>query len=195
MNIDEYINNELKYSFENNYDNIKSIKHLLQSNYNKTKMHHYCWHLLHSFSVYYPENPTENEIITTKLFLKNVHKYFSYCGLCSSLDLTKFYITYNIDEIIINKINIINFFIDLHKFINLSIKSTYQPNIYTIDFIINRYSTNNFIFFFENKYNFKLSELIFSNNHDKIKILLFDIQKKINSESLDYDFKLEILLK
>lgn len=192
MNIEE----EIKYFFENNYDNIKCVKQLLLTNFNKTKMHHYCWHLLHSFSVYYPDCPDENQIISTKLFLKNIHKYFSYCGQCSSLNLIDFYNRYNIDEFIINKENLIEFFNEFHKFINLSIKPlSYDPKIYTSEFIVNRYINNNFIDYFNTKYDFNLFDLIFENNHDKIKTSLFFLQKKIFSESLNYDFKLEVLLK
>jgi hypothetical protein len=192
--INKQIDQEIKCFFDNNHNNVNSVKTLLLSNFIKTKMHHYCWHILHSFSVDYPINPNENEIISTKVFLKDISKYFSYCTSCSSLKINHFFEQYDLNLLVINRENLIVFFIDFHLFISKSLNKIQEKNIYTPNFIIERYTKTNYIDFFNKTYNFNLSTLIFSNNHDQIKLKIFDIQKILMSEIDNYNIKVELLL-
>jgi len=131
--VNHQINKEIKHSFDNNYNNVISVKTLLLSNFVKTKMHHYCWHILHAFSVNYPIYPTDCENIATKLFLKNINNYFSYCSSCSNFKIKHFFENYDIDLFIVNRENLILFFIKFHSFINTSLNKMHDENTYTID--------------------------------------------------------------
>ena len=61
----ELINNELNKllcnSINNDFTILTQYKRLLMSNLVKTRCQHIIWHSLHSFSILYPENPSDNQ--------------------------------------------------------------------------------------------------------------------------------------
>jgi hypothetical protein len=178
-------------SANNNISMKNCIKSLVLNNFIETKRKHLLWHILHSFSVMYPENPTEDEKIMTKNFIMSIKTNIKIgCSSCGNKDT--FAENSDIDTVVNSKINLIQFFCNYHKTVNTKYRQTIQPynlDIYTTDFIIDRYTNNDYISFIETKYTVNLYKLFQNHTMDNF-FSNFDINitKKITSENDKYDF-------
>ena len=141
----------------------------------KTKIQHVAWHIFHSFSVIYPDEPAEEEQSRTKIFINKITNNLNIiCSVCSNKNRDTFIANYDIDLAVSSKKNIIQFFCDYHKTVNTTLrqqKQIYEPNIYTSDFIINRYTKNDYISLIDTAYNINLFSLFRQNSMDDFFIL------------------------
>ena len=82
----------------------------------RTKIQHIAWHIFHSFSIMYPNEPTAEQQLMTKNF---INKLTTNLGIvCSSCGRTKdrFISTYDIDLAVSSKLNLVEFFRNYHIF-------------------------------------------------------------------------------
>ncbi len=174
-----------------------SIKIILLSRIRVKKLYHLIWHILHSFSVMYPENPTEEQKNQVKDFISKIKTHLIlFCSSCSNNNKKDNFIeSYDIESAISSKINLILFFCEYHKYINLNLRNyeyEYTPNIFDVNFIINRYTDNDYISYIEDKYNINLYKMF----QDNIMFSFFGIfntnTKKI---CLNENYEFELIIK
>jgi hypothetical protein len=174
-----------------------SIKIILLSRIRVKKLYHLIWHILHSFSVMYPENPTEEQKNQVKDFISKIKTHLIlFCSSCSNNNKKDNFIEiYDIESAISSKINLILFFCEYHKYINLNLRNyeyEYTPNIFDVNFIINRYTDNDYISYIEDKYNINLYKMF----QDNIMFSFFGIfntnTKKI---CLNENYEFELIIK
>jgi len=181
-------------------DNIlnSQIKRYIQSYLIKKRCQHIVWHLLHSFSVFYPENPTEIQKQNTKELLINIKRYMPFCMSCSNNNSDKFVENLDIDLVVSKNNELISFLIDYHKYINTNLvkNKNYDSSIYTNDFIINKYSDGKYQNYITNTYNIiSFTEIINANNTNlkhNMDNLLSNVQKEINS--IEYQVILNVII-
>ena len=171
------------------------IKSITLNKFLQKKIHHLLWHIFHSFSVMYPENPTEEEKLRTKNFINKITTHLSI--ICSSCGRNKdtFIQNYNIDLAVSSKTNIIQFFCDYHKEVNIKYRppivttnAKYDADLFTTDFIIERYTKNDYISLIETTYNLNLYKNFQLNSMDTFFQLFQSCSKEIYRED-KYDFQ------
>jgi hypothetical protein len=158
----------------------------------KKRSQHVIWNLLHSFSVLYPENPTDLQKENTKILLLKIKHYMPYCNSCSNNMLDNFVENTNLENIVNNKSELVKFLIEYHKFVNINLTKNinYNESLYTVDYIHNKYSNRLYEEYFNQRYNFSFLNIINFNEFDKslrqeLAKLSVNITKEINK--LDYD--------
>lgn len=175
---------------------IHQIKGITLNKFLQKKIHHLIWHIFHSFSVMYPETPSEEERTRTKNFINKITTHLSI--ICSSCGGNKdtFIQNYDIDLAVSSKINIIQFFGDYHKEVNIKYRhpivntnTKYEPDIYTTDFIIERYTKNDYISLIETAYNLNLYKNFQLNYMDSFFQLFHNCSKQIYREADKYAFQ------
>ena len=130
----------------------QNIKNFTLGMFFKTKIQHIAWHIFHSFSIMYPDEPTIEQQLMTKNFINKITTNLGI--ICSSCGGNKdnFISKYDIDLAVSSKTNIIQFFCDYHKYVNITLRPqkhfSYEPDIFTSNFIIDRYTKNNYISLF-----------------------------------------------
>jgi hypothetical protein len=169
------------------------IQHITLNKFLQKKIHHLLWHIFHSFSVLYPENPTKDEKVRTKNFIHKI-KQLSICSSCSKNKDT-FIENYDIDVAVNSKINMIQFFCDYHKEVNIKYRpivtnTKYDADLFTTDFIIERYTKNDYISFIETTYHLNLYKHFQMNSMDSFFHLFHDCSKQIYKESDKYELHL-----
>ena len=183
---------------DNDFLLIHQIKSITLNKFLQKKIHHLLWHIFHSFSVMYPENPSEEEKFRTKNFINKITTDLSIiCSSCSRKKDT-FIQNYDIDLAVSSKTNIIQFFCDYHKEVNIKYRppivttnSKYQADLFTTDFIIERYTKNDYISFIETTYNLNLYKNFQLNSMDSFFYLFHICTRQIYRESDKYDLQLK----
>ena len=175
------------------------IKSITLNKFLQKKIHHLLWHIFHSFSVMYPETPSEEEKSRTKNFINKITTHLSI--ICSSCGGNKdtFIQNYNIDLAVSSKTNIIQFFCDYHKEVNIKYRSPlittntkYEVDLYNTDFIIERYTKNDYISLIETTYNLNLYKNFQFNSMDSFFHLFHSCTKliyRLESDKYDFQFK------
>jgi hypothetical protein len=174
----------------------QNVKQFTLGMFLKTKIQHIAWHIFHSFSVMYPDEPTREQQLMTKNFIKKITTNLGI--ICSSCNGKKdnFISTYDNDLAVSSKINLIKFFCDYHKHVNTTLRPqkhfSYEPGIYTTEFIIDRYTKNDYISFIDITYNINLVSLFQQNSMDDFFLLFHKNVKEIISykEPNNYDFEI-----
>lgn len=158
----------------------------------KKRSQHVIWNLLHSFSVLYPENPTDLQKENTKILLLKIKHYMPYCNTCSNNRLDNFVENTNLENIVNNKLELIKFLIEYHKFVNINLtkNTNYNESLYNIDYIYNKYSNRLYEEYLNQKYNISFLNIINFTEFDmslrqELAKLSVNITKEINK--LDYD--------
>jgi len=174
----------IQLSNNNNSFYKQSLNNFILNMFLKTKIQHIAWHIFHSFSVMYPDTPTEEEQSRTKIFIKKITNNLGIiCSSCSSQNKDTFISNYDIDLAVGSKINLIQFFCDYHKTVNTTLRQqkhfNYEPDIYTTDFIIERYTKNDYISFIDATYNINLFSLFKQNSMDDFFLLFHKNVKEI----------------
>ena len=181
---------------DNDFLLIYQIKSITLNKFLQKKIHHLLWHIFHSFSVMYPENPTEEEKSRTKNFINKITTDLSI--ICSSCSRNKdtFIQNYDIDLAVSSKTNIIQFFCDYHKEVNIKYRPSlittntkYESDLFNTEFIIERYTKNDYISFIETTYNLNLYKNFQFNYMDSFFHLFHSCTKQIYRESDKYDFQ------
>ena len=175
----------------------QNIKNFTLGMFFKTKIQHIAWHIFHSFSIMYPDEPTIEQQLMTKNFINKITTNLGI--ICSSCGGNKdnFISKYDIDLAVSSKTNIIQFFCDYHKYVNTTLRPqkhfSYEPDIYTTDFIIDRYTKNDYISLFDTTYNINLFLLFQQNSMDDFFLLFHKNVKEIISykEPNNYDFEIK----
>ena len=179
-----------------------NIKNIVLNKFLQKKLYHLLWHIFHSFSVMYPENPTEEEKSRTKTFINKIATdLYIICYSCSKNKDTLIK-TYDIDLAVSSRLNIIHFFCYYHKEVNIkyrpsiiNINAKYDPDLYTTDFIIKRYTTDDYISFIESNYNLNLYKLFQSDTMDSFFQLFYDFTKqfyRLDADKYDLQINLKI---
>ena len=173
------------------------IKSITLNKFLQKKIHHLLWHIFHSFSVMYPENPTEEEKLRTKNFINKITTHIVI--ICSSCSKNKdtFIANYDIDLAVSSKTNIIQFFCDYHKEVNIKYRppivttnAKYEADLYNTNFIIERYTKNDYISLIETTYNLNLYKNFQLNSMDSFFQLFQSCAKEIYKETDKYALKL-----
>ena len=175
------------------------IKSITLNKFLQKKIYHLLWHIFHSFSVMYPENPTEEEKLRTKNFINKITTHLSI--ICSSCSKNKdtFIANYDIDLAVSSKTNIIQFFCDYHKEVNIKYRppivttnAKYEADLFNTEFIIERYTKNDYISLIETTYNLNLYKNFQFNSMDSFFQLFQSCAKEIyrlESDKYDFQFK------
>ena len=174
------------------------IKSITLNKFLQKKIYHLLWHIFHSFSVMYPENPSEEEKLRTKNFINKITTNLSIvCSSCSK-NTDTFIQNYDIDLAVSSKINIIQFFSDYHKEVNIKYRppivltnTNYDADLFTTDFIIERYTKNDYISLIETTYNLNLYKNFQLNSMDIFFQLFQSCSKLIYKETDKYDLQLK----
>jgi hypothetical protein len=186
----------IQLSNNNNSFYKQNVNNFILGMFLKTKIQHIAWHIFHSFSIMYPDEPTEDEQLRTKNFIKKITTNLGIiCSSCSGNKDT-FIAKYNTDLAVSSKTNLIQFFCDYHKNVNTTLRPqkhfSYEPDIYTTKFIIDRYTKNDYISLINTTYNINLVLLFQQNSMDDFFILFHKNVKEIISykEPNNYDFEI-----
>ena len=160
----------------------QNVKQFILGMFLKTKIQHIAWHIFHSFSIMYPDEPTTEQQLMTKIFINKITTNLGIiCSSCSGNKDT-FIAKYNTDLAVSSKTNLIQFFCDYHKYVNTTLRPqkhfSYEPDIYTTDFIIDRYTKNDYISLINTTYNINLVSLFQQNSMDDF-FLLFHKNVKV----------------
>ena len=202
----EQVSNELNQLLCNSINNdstvISNFKRLLLSNIIKTRCYHVIWHLLHSFSTIYPENPSDNQKKNTKELLLKIKSIMPFCMSCSNNNGDTFLENYNLELATSSSNELIICLIDYHKFINNTFvkNNNYNDSLYTIDFIKNKYADNSYIEHIEQIYHISLLKLISNNNSENFIISLRQNMQNLRRiiinkiECLDYEVSLNMTI-
>jgi hypothetical protein len=190
------INNDLiQMSNINNSFYKKNVNTFVLGMFSKTKIQHIAWHIFHSFSVMYPDEPTKEEQLRTKNFINKITNNLGIiCSSCNSKNKDTFIENYDIDLAVSSKKNIIHFFCDYHKKVNTTLRQqehfNYEPDIYTNEFIIDRYTKNDYISLIDAAYKINLFSLFQQNCMNDFFLLFHKNVKEIISykETNKYDF-------
>jgi len=186
----------IQLSNNNNSFYKQNVNNFILGMFLKTKIQHIAWHIFHSFSIMYPDEPTEDEQLRTKNFIKKITTNLGI--ICSSCGGNKdtFIAKYDIDLAVSSKTNLIQFFCDYHKYVNTTLRPqkhfSYEPDIYTTNFIIDRYTKNDYISLINATYNINLVSLFQQNSMDDFFLLFHKNVKEIISykEPDKYDFEI-----
>ena len=193
-----FIDQDLINCAENDFLLKYQIKSITLNKFLQKKIHHLLWHIFHSFSVMYPENPTEEERTRTKNFINKITTHLSI--ICSSCSKNKdtFIENYDIDLAVSSKTNIIQFFSNYHKEVNIKYRpplittnAKYDADLFTTDFIIERYTKNDYISLIETTYNLNLYKNFQFNSMDSFFQLFQSCSKLIYKETDKYDLQLK----
>jgi hypothetical protein len=172
----------------------QNVNNFILGMFSKTKIQHIAWHIFHSFSIMYPDEPTLEQQLMTKNFIQKITTNLGI--ICSSCDKNKdtFIANYDTDLAVSSKTNLIQFFCDYHKYVNTTLRPqkhfSYEPDIYTTNFIIDRYTKNDYISFIDTTYNINLVSLFQQNSLNDFFLLFHKNVKEIISykEPNKYDF-------
>ena len=187
----------IQLSNNNNSFYKQNIKNFTLGMFLKTKIQHIAWHIFHSFSIMYPDEPTIEQQLMTKNFISKITTNLGI--ICSSCGGNKdnFISKYDIDLAVSSKTNIIQFFCDYHKYVNTTLRPqkhfSYEPDIFTTNFIIDRYTKNDYISLINTTYNINLVSLFQQNSMDDFFLLFHKNVKEIISykEPDKYDFEIK----
>ena len=190
----------IQLSNNNNSFYKQNINNFILNMFSKTKIQHIAWHIFHSFSVMYPDEPTKEEQLRTKNFIKKITTNLGIiCSSCSSKNKDTFIANYDIDLAVSSKTNIIQFFSNYHKEVNIKYRapivttnSKYQADLFTTDFIIERYTKNDYISLIETTYNLNLYKNFQLNSMDSFFQLFHSCSKliyRLESDKYDFQFK------
>lgn len=173
----------------------KNVNTFVLGMFSKTKIQHIAWHIFHSFSVMYPDEPTKEEQLRTKNFINKITNNLGIiCSSCNSKNKDTFIKNYDIDLAVSSKKNMINFFCDYHKSVNTTLRQpehfNYEPDTYTTEFIIDRYTKNDYISLIDATYKINLFTLFQQNSMNDFFLLFHKNVKEIISykETNKYEF-------
>ena len=172
----------------------QNVKQFILGMFFKTKIQHIAWHIFHSFSIMYPDEPTIEQQLMTKNFISKITTNLGI--ICSSCGGNKdtFIANYDTDLAVSSKTNIIQFFCDYHKYVNTTLRQqihfSYEPDIYTTEFIIDKYTKNDYISLIDATYNINLVSMFQQNSLNDFFLLFHKNVKEIISykEPNNYDF-------
>ena len=148
-----------------------------------------------SFSILYPELPTEEQKSDMKSFLLSLKTNLKlFCHSCGGNNKDTFIENSDIDFAVSSKDNLIQFFCDYHISVNTISRLNpelynYNSDLYNKDFIINRYTKNDYIGFIETMYNINLFKLFQNRQLQSFFSNFTETLKKILSEKI-YDFSI-----
>jgi hypothetical protein len=88
----------------------QNVNNFILGMFSKTKIQHIAWHIFHSFSIMYPDEPTLEQQLMTKNFIQKITTNLGI--ICSSCDKNKdtFIANYDTDLAVSSKTNLIQFF-------------------------------------------------------------------------------------
>ena len=207
-NLDDIINNQMIFSYENNSTLKNILVNNFNSHYNQNIRYHILWLFFHSFSFSYPDNPSEEYKIETANFISNIiPKNLGGCGSCQN-DYKIYIEKLNIYRIISSKQELSTFFVDLHNYINnkkfqqnnsrqitsqiiLNINKIQQNEPIFIDYntVKTKYEQIDFVSLLEKKYSINMFTLI----EEKSLSSFYEVFNKIKFDSGIFNINIQIL--
>lgn len=198
------LNNFLFESINNDNRMLSNFKQALYQDIVRKRQQHISWHCLHSFSVFYPVEPSETQRMNTIEIIKKIKSRLLFCSACSKNTNDIFVEEYDLNKAVSTKNELIHFFIKYHSFINKNfVNSSYDDSFYTIENIIDKYNNTDYRQFIKTRYNIDLNifmndSLIDSSNidyfNDRLKIMFDNANLKIYQEIKNLDFSISIAL-
>lgn len=186
------INTELISLANTDQSLIHFVNGLIINRFLHKKLFHILWHIFHSFSILYPENPNEEQRQLTKEFILNIKtKLNIICSSCSNNVKDDFIEKTNLDLAVSSKNSLIQFFCDYHIKINSEYRhqlNKYDSSLYNIDYIVNKYSQNDYISLIENIYDINLFKLFETNQLNSFFVKFENVKKQIYSEKFTFNF-------
>jgi len=170
---------------------INSVKNIIINKFLTKKIYHILWHILHSFSVLYPEFPEEHEriqMISFILYLKSNLNLI--CSSCNQIKDT-FIENSDLDLAVSSKNNLIDFFCNYHIEINTKYRSSlfeYNKFLYNRNYIIEKYSKYDYIDQIEKKYGINLFKLFKLNQINNFFLKFNEIRNIIYKEKYNFNF-------
>ena len=150
------VENEITAALNECTQSFQSFESVMRIYLSQNYYHIMLWHMFHSFSVFYPDEPSDVLKVNTKLFLNSL-KNMTGCSGCGNNKNDVFVSNSDLDDVVGSKPKMISFFNDYHKYINVKIlKKPDDYDLFTNDYIIAKYAGNEFTRYFENKYSFNL---------------------------------------
>jgi len=193
--MEDLIDSEL-INFANRDVTLKTYsKNMILQRFLVKKIYHLAWHIFHSFSILYPENPSEEEQSHVKHFLLSMKSNLKlFCSTCGGNNKDNFIELYNIDNAVSSRDNLIDFFCEYHKTVNTQYRPesesyNYNPDLYDKTYIINRYTQNDYTNVIEKKYNINLYKLFQIRQLTNFFPIFTDRVRQIASEK-SYDFSI-----
>jgi len=191
------INEDLiKFANANNIFYKQNVHGFMMNMLSKTKIQHIAWHIFHSFSVIYPDEPTAEEQLRTKNFIKKITNNLGIiCSSCNSKNKDTFIANYDTDLAVSSKTELIIFFLNYHKTVNTSLRPKnhfrYEPDNYTIEFIVDRYTTTDYISLIDTTYNVNLFKLFQLNSMDNFFVLFHkNVKETISRKERMFDMNI-----
>lgn len=166
--IDAFLCNSLK-----NDSHVKrNVKQMIQIDFSKLYHGQLIWHMLHSLSVFYPHEPTIDHKNDAKFLIENA-KSLLFCSSCSRNPNDNFIVSYNLDLAVSCKTEMVKYFIEYHKFINSNIPNKiYNGEPFTINYVINKYTNQDYSNYFKQVHDFNIEELMTSDKDNFHKAVL-----------------------
>ena len=150
------VENEITAALNECTQSFQSFESVMRIYLSQNYYHIMLWHMFHSFSVFYPDEPSDVLKVNTKLFLNSL-KNMTGCSGCGNNKNDVFVSNSDLDDVVGSKTKIVAFFNDYHKYINVKILNKPDDyDLFTNDYIIAKYAGNEFTRYFENKYSFNL---------------------------------------
>ena len=193
----DIIDKELISNANNDKLFINIVKNLVINRFLIKKIYHVLWHIFHSFSILYPEYPTEEQKNQMKTFILQIKPSLNLiCSSCNNIK-DQYLEKIDIELAVSSRNNLIDFFCNYHIEINLKYRpqiNNYDYSIYNKEYILNKYTNNDFTTFIENKYNINLFKLFQLNQLDLFFTQFNNVKNIIHSEQYNFDFKFYGLL-
>lgn len=190
-NIKNELNQLLSNSIKNDQILSSQYKRMFTVNLIKKRCQHIVWHLLHSFSVFYPINPSDIQKQNTKELLLKIKKYMPFCNSCANNGADNFVENSDLELSVSCKTELIKFLIEYHKFININFAKyeNYDESIYTVEFVINKYSDGIYLKYIEEKYNISFLKII-DDDISYLKNYMDNLQDIVVKEINNINYKL-----
>ena len=164
-------------------NNNKFIDNQIYKLYSNLSYNHIIWILFHSFSVNLDENLLQNLTFKNNLIylINNFYILKFKCIKNCGNSYKEFISNYNLstDKIIESKYNLIIFFMDYHNYVSKKINKSDDDNkyIYCYDEVIKLYTNNDFIVYFNEKFDVNITNILLEEN-----ISLINLIKKIDEK-------------
>lgn len=176
---------------------IQMVKNVVMNRFFIKKIYHILWHILHSFSILYPEYPNEEQKNQMKIFIFQIKSNLNLICLSCNNVRDQYVENIDLDSVLSSRNNLIDFFCNYHIEINTKYRpqiNNYNYLLYNKEYIINKYTNNDYIKIIEDKYNINLFKLFQSNNLHLFFIEFNKVKKQIYNEKYDFKFDFYKLL-
>lgn len=165
----------------------------------KKRSQHVFWELLHLFSVQYPENPSQLQKDNAKHLLLNIKFLVPFCLTCSKKDEDTFVENSNNLDLAVSSTNeLIEFMIQYHIHVNTNLAKikNYDPTLYTIDYVKQKYQNELYSKFLEDTYKLSFLQIVSENIsclRERVRLTTEIITNEIKNLNYEFFVQMEIV--